>query len=469
LSAVAAVVVVVLFGVLGGASVSAANGPVMKPVSAQLVFKGWKDDNCHWVIGVMFGNDPGATSYVVSYWDGYYQQVTTHNIALNQLDTGNDPQLKTLIPKGLHFVGATGGNGGGSECVLPASDPTEGGRFNKGAKAWAVVSAKAKGTVAGRVVEMNCGGTTACVPKGLAGVKVHATSGPGGSAVGTSDATGHFSIDVEEGTWTVAPTLSGREFTPDEDTVKVKAGATAGGLEFRTCAIHRTTQSAGRSAARFCRTLDIDKQRPKGPNALADKFAVGFGFHGEGWDPKGGPIQTFWEGKPVKTFPQSESFEHKLFSSEWPTRDGRGCYGTLSARQGKTVLSRQLKGKPLANVVFAVNDQIVKSGDIVCKGETLALTQTTGTVILLYRSLSVTGSAWIYIYRGGGRFKATCSSCGILTGAAPNAPGPPDANLAYIFPVGAELCLPLHPARFGYLHAVRDPNGGISGDIQRQC
>ena len=38
---------------LGGATKSTASATVMKKVSAQLVFKGWKDDNCHWAIGVV--------------------------------------------------------------------------------------------------------------------------------------------------------------------------------------------------------------------------------------------------------------------------------------------------------------------------------------------------------------------------------------------------------------------------------
>ena len=122
----------------GSATPALQRAELLKPVSAQLVYQSWKDDNCHWGIGVVFGNAPGAQSYIVTYWDGYFKQVTTHSIPATQVDAGILPQQRKFIPKGKHYVGATGGNGGGADCVLEKGDPTGGGRFSKGAKAWGV-------------------------------------------------------------------------------------------------------------------------------------------------------------------------------------------------------------------------------------------------------------------------------------------------------------------------------------------
>jgi len=143
----------------------------MKKVSAQLIYREWKDDNCHWGLGVDYGNAPGAESYLVTYWDGYFQQVTSHTISAAEANA--KPQKELKIPTGSHYVGATGGNGGGIDCKLTGGDPTGGGRFSKGAKAWAIFPANAKPSIDVSIAAPATGTTVG----DTIGVKVKVTAG----------------------------------------------------------------------------------------------------------------------------------------------------------------------------------------------------------------------------------------------------------------------------------------------------
>lgn len=89
------------------------------------------NNNCTWGIGIAFPKVAGASSYLVRYWDGYYGRVIESTVALGQL--GTDPEQG----KGTLLLGVTGG-GYSPPCESGAGDPTGGGRFSKGAKAWAL-------------------------------------------------------------------------------------------------------------------------------------------------------------------------------------------------------------------------------------------------------------------------------------------------------------------------------------------
>jgi hypothetical protein len=256
-----AVVLIAVPG-LGAAASVASDEPTMKPVGAALVYQQWKDDNCHWTIGVVFGNAPGAESYLISYWDGYYRQVTTQSVPAKDVDAGILPPQRKFIPKGKHYVSATGGNGGGADCKLDDNpDPTEGGRFSKGAKAFAVFPAGKKARrvhISGTVEEISCS-EAGCTHKGLDGVSVSAAGAAGGSAT-TGDG-GHYSIEVKQGLYRVTPSLSGREFEPVSS--EVTAGKSGASASFVTCAATRTTQSASAAAGDPCPKIALDVSRVK--------------------------------------------------------------------------------------------------------------------------------------------------------------------------------------------------------------
>ena len=120
---------------------TAATAP-MKKVPAKMVFlelgASKTTDSCLWTVGVEFGTIPGAKSYLVTYWDGYYQHVTTVNLTPAQF------QDKTLrkgqLPAGMHYVGATGGSYTPPTNCHRMDFSGEKKRFNKGAKAWGVLT-----------------------------------------------------------------------------------------------------------------------------------------------------------------------------------------------------------------------------------------------------------------------------------------------------------------------------------------
>lgn len=95
-----------------------------------------QDGNCGWGIGVVVGPVTGAASYLVKYWDGYWKRIEVRTLTKDELKS--DPNR----PEGSLFLGITGG--WYSPPCSEGSDATEGGRFDKGAKAWAIFPAKHK-------------------------------------------------------------------------------------------------------------------------------------------------------------------------------------------------------------------------------------------------------------------------------------------------------------------------------------
>ena len=139
-----------LFGVLATVPATAATGPKMVRVGAHFFYvqEAFHPNGCGWGIGIVFGSAPGATSYLVTYWDGYYKQVESSTISVSQLKPATFAKNAKIWPKGpiaagSHQLGVTGGTGSG-DCGTGAGDPTEGGRFDKGAKAWAIFPANYK-------------------------------------------------------------------------------------------------------------------------------------------------------------------------------------------------------------------------------------------------------------------------------------------------------------------------------------
>ena len=126
---------------------TAATGPKMVRVGAYFFYvqQALVPNGCAWGIGIVFGSVPGAASYLVTYWDGYYKQVESSTIYAGQLVPATFPKRAKIWPKepiaaGSHQLGVTGGTGSG-DCGTGVGDPTEGGRFSKGAKAYAVFAA----------------------------------------------------------------------------------------------------------------------------------------------------------------------------------------------------------------------------------------------------------------------------------------------------------------------------------------
>jgi hypothetical protein len=167
--------------------------PVQKEVSAQLVYFDNTAPPCGWGIGVVYGNEPGASSYTVSYWDGYYKQVVTSSVPARQaapLPKGKPfvgPHRAFVPSPSDHLLGITGGNGSGPDCNY-SNDPTEGGRFSKGAKAWAVFPlTNEKFTISGIVIDERTS-----EHKRLQGVGIKLSGPKGGEEVTGADGTYSF-------------------------------------------------------------------------------------------------------------------------------------------------------------------------------------------------------------------------------------------------------------------------------------
>ena len=133
-----------LFGGLAAVPATAATGPKMVRVGAHFFYvqQTLVPNGCAWGIGIVFGSVPGAASYLVTYWDGYYKRVESATISAGQLVPATFHKNAKIWPKepiaaGSHQLGVTGGTNS-DDCGTAAGDPTEGGRFSKGAKAYAV-------------------------------------------------------------------------------------------------------------------------------------------------------------------------------------------------------------------------------------------------------------------------------------------------------------------------------------------
>ena len=120
---------------------------------------------------------------------------------------------------------------------------------------------KGQSTISGNVGETDCSGAS-CSLKGLPGVAITASGGPGGTALGSTGKDGNYSVKVDNGTWTVTPSLAGRVFDPPSTRVNVQGDES--GVSFKTCAAARTTQSAHAATrmATLCDKLLIDWTMP---------------------------------------------------------------------------------------------------------------------------------------------------------------------------------------------------------------
>jgi GDSL-like Lipase/Acylhydrolase family len=127
LTAVAVVVACVL-SVAGGTAAAA----VSKRITATFIYmNNSSGDSCGWGIGIKFPKVPHASGYVVKYWDGYWKQNESATVTPKQV-------VPNTFTGGENFMGVTGGSYSPPCATESGGDPTEGGRFSKGAKAWAL-------------------------------------------------------------------------------------------------------------------------------------------------------------------------------------------------------------------------------------------------------------------------------------------------------------------------------------------
>jgi hypothetical protein len=166
-------VLIALLALAQGEPVAGASVPRMQRVPAQFAYIYDNSNGCTWGIGVDFPAVSRATSYQVTYWDGYYKQVITSTALPSQLGTD------LAAGRGTLFLGVTGG--GYSPPCAGAGDPTENGRFSKGATVLAILPGGSI-VVSGRVTK--CTPTVSgCIgPRPQSGVEVTARR-KGGSVV----------------------------------------------------------------------------------------------------------------------------------------------------------------------------------------------------------------------------------------------------------------------------------------------
>jgi hypothetical protein len=94
---------------------------------------------CSWSIGIEFSPVAHAISYEVSYFDGYYQTVETASVTPKTLAQSDALLYENHeLSQGELLYGVTGGAGSGA-CSHEGGDPTEGGRFSKGATVIATI------------------------------------------------------------------------------------------------------------------------------------------------------------------------------------------------------------------------------------------------------------------------------------------------------------------------------------------
>ncbi len=211
------VALVIGTGLLQGASAGGASDSKTLKVSAHFVYV-THDPPCLWGIGVEFPSVKGAASYLVKYYDGYYKRTITTAV------TPSAAATEPTAPKGTLYLGVTGG--GYSPPCNSDTDATEGGRFSKGATAYAIFD-KPIVKLSGTVIKQ-CGCSP---PERLPGVSVVAKGAHGSSAVTGSDGT--YEMAVQKGTYTVTPSLKGFGFAPPSR--KVTVNGDVKGVDFRGC------------------------------------------------------------------------------------------------------------------------------------------------------------------------------------------------------------------------------------------
>jgi Carboxypeptidase regulatory-like domain len=228
-----ALVLVAGFSVISTAAASAK--VTMRKIPANFVYLGHvTDGRCLWGVGIEYPSVEHASSYSISYYDGYWRAWEAGSATV--------PVPKTQgMTKGLNYFGITGG-GGPAPC---GTDATQGGRFTKPIKAYAIFNGKEPktGAIEGEVT--NEDGNPVEGAKITAYGPTHKTteSGPGGL----------YYMEVDDGHYRVVPddpSVKKSSFKPTDERVTVKKAdeATAnfkldGGLQL-TMDLSSTTVSA---------------------------------------------------------------------------------------------------------------------------------------------------------------------------------------------------------------------------------
>jgi hypothetical protein len=181
--AAALIVVPVL---LAAAQPAAASTERRLRVPAHFAYVYDNSNGCTWGIGVEFTAVAGATSYQITYWDGYWKQVITGVATLAQLTEDHENP-------GSLFSGVTGG-GYSPPCQGGGSDPTENGRFNKGATVYALFPSRSI-LVSGRVTQCTPAASGCIDPRPKGGVEITAR-GRGGSATAFSGPDGVYRMTL---------------------------------------------------------------------------------------------------------------------------------------------------------------------------------------------------------------------------------------------------------------------------------
>ncbi len=224
---VAVVVVAALAGVLGlvavGPTAAGASGPHRQRVPANFIYLETESDGrCGWGIGIEYPAVAKAVGYDVQYYDGYWQSMEYGSVSTPVAHTKG-------MTKGMNYFGVTGGNG---PAPCDDSDPTEGGRFAKGAKVWAVFAHKqSDGYIEGKVTDEDDSGSAKHRKQDspAEGVEVKAYGG-GHHYSAVSGPGGIYFMKVKPGSYRVVPEDTGDkkgEFTPTYSAVHVKKDETA--------------------------------------------------------------------------------------------------------------------------------------------------------------------------------------------------------------------------------------------------
>jgi hypothetical protein len=200
-------------------SASAASKKVK--ISANFVYV---TGECTWGIGIRFPLMRGAESYLVEYYDGYWKRLITTSLTPDK--TNGDPSA----PKGTGFAGITGGSHS-PPCNDEPGDPSGGGRFSRGAKAWALFK-KPVYKVSGTVRRSCLGGCS--LHRELAGVTISAKRKGGGSASAVTGSDGKYQLAIpRKGDWTFTPSGPKLRFKPRFR--KYTISADKSGVDFSGC------------------------------------------------------------------------------------------------------------------------------------------------------------------------------------------------------------------------------------------
>jgi hypothetical protein len=231
----------VLVGLGGSASASSADKPREKTIHGHFVYVDTSSgENCSWGIGIEFATVPDAASYTVSYFDGYNKAVETSTVTPSQL-RASDASVVGLGSDEA-FFGVTGGSSS-PPCQAASGDPTEGGRFSKGATVVANLGYK----VSGEVI-LACGAACGAHKTRLADVRID-LSGRISATTTITDVDGQYEAVVDRpGSYTISAASPGLHFKPAKRKVTV-ANAGVSGENFRGCSAGAAATPAALASA----------------------------------------------------------------------------------------------------------------------------------------------------------------------------------------------------------------------------